>query len=260
MTARARRAFLGLAFDPLTLSDVTAELRSRSAKDSFAYLVTPNVDHVVRFHDKTAPDTAEIQNAYLQANWCVCDSRVLAALAARYGVRLPVATGSDITAALLTQVCEPGDRIAIIGGSEQIAEEVERRFPHLLIAHHAPPMGLRSSPSAIQAAAAFAAASDARFIFLAVGSPQQELIARAIMQRGNARGTALCIGASIEFVVGEQSRAPALIQQLHLEWAFRLLSDPKRLWRRYLITGPSIFLIARRFARTSVDGSAATDR
>jgi exopolysaccharide biosynthesis WecB/TagA/CpsF family protein len=51
------------------------------------------------------------------------------------------------------------------------------------------------------------------------------------------------VGASLEFLAGEKRRAPRLVQAASMEWAFRLLSEPGRLWRRYLVEGPAIFRI-----------------
>lgn len=238
--------YLGLSFDRLTLDEAAAALAARPADARFAYLVTPNVDHLVRLHDPAPADRDAIWQAYRGATWCTCDSRIVAALARRQGIDLPVAPGSDLTVALLTRHCRSGDRIAIIGGSAATADAVRRRFPEFEVIHHEPPMGLRRDPAALAAAADVAAGARARFLFLAVGSPQQELLAQAIARDPRATGIGLCIGAAIEFVVGERRRAPRLLQRLHLEWAFRLAADPVRLWRRYLVTGPRIFLIARR--------------
>jgi N-acetylglucosaminyldiphosphoundecaprenol N-acetyl-beta-D-mannosaminyltransferase len=63
------------------------------------------------------------------------------------------------------------------------------------------------------------------------------------MTRGASRGVGLCIGASVDFVLGDRPRAPRWVQRLNLEWAFRLASEPARLWRRYLVEGPRIFLL-----------------
>jgi exopolysaccharide biosynthesis WecB/TagA/CpsF family protein len=108
-------------------------------------------------------------------------------------------------------------------------------------------MGLRSNAAARRAAAVFIAESGARFSFIAVGSPQQEMIAAQAKTIPGARGTALCIGASLEFLTGRIKRAPRLAQDLRLEWAHRLFSDPKRMWRRYLLEGPRIFLLTYRW-------------
>jgi N-acetylglucosaminyldiphosphoundecaprenol N-acetyl-beta-D-mannosaminyltransferase len=80
-----------------------------------------------------------------------------------------------------------------------------------------------------------------------VGSPCSEIIASRCAQRGGGRGVALCIGASIEFILGDQIRAPLWMQKAGLEWAFRLITNPVRLWRRYLVEGPKIFLIVAKW-------------
>jgi exopolysaccharide biosynthesis WecB/TagA/CpsF family protein len=79
-----------------------------------------------------------------------------------------------------------------------------------------------------------------------VGCPQQEILAKALQSRGRARGLALCVGASINFLTGSERRAPKWIQYAGLEWLYRLLNDPTRLARRYLIRGPRIFLLLPR--------------
>ena len=246
MTSPDRRDYLGIGFDPLSLDELVTQLDARDPAARFAYLVTPNVDHLVRLHGEHRGDRDAIWAAYRDADWCTCDSRIVAALARRDGVELPVAPGSDLTAILLTQTARAGDRIAIVGGSAETAAALRARLPGLDIVHHAPPMGLRDDPVAIASAAAFVADARARFTFLAVGSPQQELLAAAIARRGDATGIGLCIGAAVEFVIGERQRAPRIMQRLSLEWAFRLAAEPRRMWRRYLVTGPRIFLLARR--------------
>ncbi len=90
------------------------------------------------------------------------------------------------------------------------------------------------------------AASPFRFCFLAIGSPQQEIVAQKLKERGVARGLALCVGASVNYITGVERRAPLWMQQLGFEWLFRLLQDPRRLAKRYLVRGPRIFLLLRR--------------
>jgi exopolysaccharide biosynthesis WecB/TagA/CpsF family protein len=62
---------------------------------------------------------------------------------------------------------------------------------------------------------------------------------------------AFCIGAALEFITGQTKRAPVLARRLGLEWAHRLLTDPRRLWRRYLVEGPAIFLLALRWRKST---------
>ena len=162
------------------------------------------------------------------------------------GIDLPIVPGSTLTAQLFDTVITAGDRIAIVGGDDTIIPALKSRYPGVDFVQHIPPMGLRRDRTAQYEAAAFIAATKARFTFIAVGSPQQELIARIVAERGDATGIGLCIGVSIEFLIGKVQRAPVWMQKAGIEWSHRLLTDPKRLWRRYLIDGPRIFLIAFR--------------
>jgi N-acetylglucosaminyldiphosphoundecaprenol N-acetyl-beta-D-mannosaminyltransferase len=239
--------YLGLSFDQLDEEAVTVLLRGRGADAAFAYLVTPNVDHVVRLSklDHGGPEW----RAYAEADWTLCDSRVLARLAALQGRELPVVPGSDLTARLLRDIAAPGDRICLIGGEAGDPAALAALRPDIEIIQHIPPMALHANEPARAAAAQFAVESGARFILLAVGSPQQELIAAAIRSLPGACGTGLCIGASIDFLVGRQTRAPRWMQRLSLEWLHRLLANPRRFWRRYLVDGPRIFLLAWRSGR-----------
>jgi UDP-N-acetyl-D-mannosaminuronic acid transferase (WecB/TagA/CpsF family) len=88
---------------------------------------------------------------------------------------------------------------------------------------------------------AIEAASPFRFCFLAIGSPQQEIIAQKLKERDVARGLALCVGTAINYITGVEKRAPYWMQQVGFEWLFRLLKNPRRLAKRYLVRGPRIF-------------------
>jgi exopolysaccharide biosynthesis WecB/TagA/CpsF family protein len=120
-------------------------------------------------------------------------------------------------------------------------EELKRRYALTDVRWHRAPMGLKQKPEAIVKAAAFAAAQPSRFTFICVGAPQQELIAYAIAQRGDAMGVGLCVGAALEFLSGQTQRAPVWMRKAGLEWLYRLASEPGRLWKRYLVTGPKVF-------------------
>jgi exopolysaccharide biosynthesis WecB/TagA/CpsF family protein len=241
-SAAERQELLGLSFDPFTIDDVLERLCTVQASTPFRYVVTPNVDHIVRL-DRLPPEgsrASEIRQAYQAAAVCVCDSRVLARLAVLAGVRLTVVPGSDLTAAIFEKVVERGDRIAVVGGDEATVPVLARLYPFLSFVQHIPPMGLLNNEAAMFEAASFAAASGARFTLLAIGSPQQELLARRIASLPEAGGWGLCIGAAVEFIAGQRKRAPVFLQKLSLEWSYRLMMEPRRLWRRYAVDGPNI--------------------
>lgn len=242
LTKRAN--FLDVEFDRLDFNDVKAWLRSATSETPYAFLVTPNVDHLVRIDREPS-----LKALYESADLCVCDSRILKLLARLRGIKLPLVPGSDLCAALFDDVIAPGDRIAIVGADQRCVEQLEARFPQTSFHHFEPPMGLRSNPEARRAAADFIASSRARFTFIAVGSPQQEMIAKEVREIGEARGIGLCIGAGLDFIIGRQKRAPRWIQRLGLEWAHRLGTNPRRLWRRYLVEGVRILPIWLRWKK-----------
>jgi exopolysaccharide biosynthesis WecB/TagA/CpsF family protein len=233
-------ALLGLEFTDLDLGGATEALASRGPDAPFAYLVTPNADHLVRLHR----DPARYAPLYRDADWRLLDSRFVARLARAMGLRTPpVVPGSDLTAHLFAQVLDRSERVAVVGGSAATVAALRKRFGLHDLRHHDPPIGFENDAAAFAAAVTFVEAVEARFTLLAVGSPRQEMLARTLARRGVARGTALCVGASLLFLSGEERRAPLVIQRAGLEWAWRLAQDPRRLAGRYLRDDPEILTL-----------------
>lgn len=242
-----RPEFLGLSFDAVSIQSALAEVMRLAHGERFTLVVTPNVDHIVRLHRlQEAGANIETENlfaAYNAARLCLCDSRVLAGLARLSGIALPVVTGSDLTAALLTGPLDGIATVALVGGTQSQFDWLSQRHPTISWSQHIPPMGLRHNAAAQRNAVRFIVETRADIVLLAIGSPQSELVGQQALVSSGARGVGLCIGASVEFITGEKRRAPPVIGKLGLEWAFRLLTEPRRLWRRYLVDGPMIFPI-----------------
>jgi exopolysaccharide biosynthesis WecB/TagA/CpsF family protein len=228
--------------DDFGLPEFTA-VAAGFGQQRYGYVVTPNVDHLIRYYEDPT-----FRAQYRAADFILMDSRFAARLVRLLkGVRLPVCTGSDLTAQLLAKVVQPTDRVVMIGGSDEQAQQITAKFGLTNLRHHNPPMGFIKDPAAVEECLNFIESmSPFRFCFLALGSPQQEAIAQALRARDRARGLALCIGASLNFITGHEKRAPQWMQKMALEWLFRLLQNPKRLARRYLVRGPRIFAHLRR--------------
>jgi N-acetylglucosaminyldiphosphoundecaprenol N-acetyl-beta-D-mannosaminyltransferase len=243
-----RVSFLGLDFTPLTAESLFERVVLASKQENgFHYLVTPNVDQVVRLN---ASPASKILNDDAWAN--VNDSRILEVLAKWSDLSLPACPGSDLTGRILAEAIDPAEPIVIIGCTKQVIEAIKSRYNLCDVRWFQPPMGLKTNPEAIQETARFCAENPARFTFICVGSPQQEMVARAIKLSGAVNGVGLCIGASLEFLAGTRKRAPLWMQKSRLEWLFRLLSEPKILWRRYLVEGPKIFKIWWRWRQARI--------
>ncbi|MET0182017.1 MAG: WecB/TagA/CpsF family glycosyltransferase [Caulobacterales bacterium] len=233
--------FLGVAFDALTLDQALAAISARASRgEDFAYVATPNVDHVVALAREPAR-AALYQSAWLNIN----DSRVLELLARFAARHLPAACGSDIVARLFEEEISPHEPVTIVGGEPEMIAALEDKFGLTNIRWHDAPMGLKHSPEAVADAAAFVAAQPSRYVFFCVGAPQQEMIAWAVQMRGDAKGVGLCIGAGLNFLTGHAKRAPKWMRTTRLEWLHRLASEPGRLARRYLVEGPKVFALWR---------------
>ena len=247
MADQPRAEFLGLDFDRFDQEAAVEHIVTLMTEPRFSYVVTPNVDHIVQLSRQSG--VGELQSAYRQAALCLCDSRILQGLAKYSKVDLPLVTGSDLTVRLLRDKRMATARIAVIGGDDELLDSVAQQLPRATFLHHVPPMGVRRNLAAQEAIAAFVESAHCGLALFAIGAPQSELICNLILRRGRATGVALCIGASLEFMIGAKQRAPAWMQRIGAEWLFRLLSEPRRLWRRYLWEGPRIFRLWWRWHR-----------
>jgi len=213
---------------------------SEFGQDKYGFAVTPNVDHLIRLHDDPA-----FRALYADSTYILLDSRFLSFLfLLTCRVRSQVCTGSDLTAELFARVMRPEDAIILIGGDESQAKLLADRYGLKNLRHFNPPMGFIRDAAAVEECLQFVESnSPFRFCLLGVGAPQQEIIAQLLKARGKARGLALCIGASINFLTGAERRAPRWMQRIGAEWICRLMHDPRRLAKRYLVRGPWVFAL-----------------
>lgn len=218
--------------------DGFVKLAAAFGTDRFGYVVTPNVDHLIRFHDEPT-----FRAQYADAAYVLLDSRFLSIVFRLVkAIRVRVCTGSDLTAQLFNRIIVADDSIVLIGGSSEQARILAARYGLRTLRHFNPPMGFIRDPRAVETCVQFIeSCSPFRFCFLAVGAPQQEVLAQMLKARGIARGLALCIGASVNFLTGVERRAPAWMQRIGMEWLYRLAHDPVRLAKRYLWRGPRVF-------------------
>lgn len=159
------------------------------------------------------------------------------------GLALERVNGPRLTVELCREAAEQGLGVYLFGGTprelDAMAAALRARFPTLrLVGQESPPM-LPAQPAADADVIARINASGAALVFVGLGCPKQEFW----MQAHRPRLRAVCLGVGYAFALigGVQKTAPPWMQRHGLEWLFRLMQEPRRLWRRYLI-GNSVFV------------------
>lgn len=230
--------FANTPIDSITGAEVRTLIDELINADKFNYIVTPNVDHVVRnYRDREAIN-------YTEARLSLCDSKILFLLAKLLAIHIDeVLTGSDLTEWLIKYISTNNYQVTIIGSKEELISKIKIGFGLNHINHYNPPMGFIDNEYEVIKCIEFVIQNPAEIILFAVGSPQQEILANRISKSQEAKGLGFCVGASLLFLGGEEKRAPQILRDMHLEWAYRLLQNPKRLWKRYLVEDIFIFFI-----------------
>ncbi|WP_342641121.1 WecB/TagA/CpsF family glycosyltransferase [Rhodoligotrophos ferricapiens] len=235
--------FLGVQVSNLGVPEAARLIADRPENAPFAYVVTPNAQHFVRLGRLR---DSRFREAYAHAWLRLCDSQVARKLARpMFGLSLPYAAGSDLTAYLFAHVIRPEDAITVIGGSDELHERLTNRFGLKRLLLHVPPMGFIDNPDAVEAAIQFVIGHPARYVFIAVGSPRSEYLARMIAERPGATGTGMCIGNSLNFVTDISRRAPEIYRKLGIEWLHRLALNPRGHARRVFVeSAPLLAMMA----------------
>ncbi|MEA2701274.1 MAG: N-acetylglucosaminyldiphosphoundecaprenol N-acetyl-beta-D-mannosaminyltransferase [Myxococcales bacterium] len=199
------------------------------------WLVTANLDFLRRH----ARDP-EARRLYAGANVCVADGMPLVWAARLQGDRLPErVAGSDLLLLLAERAEKERRSIYLLGGDPEAnpraVARLRARWPGLLIAGYSSPR-VASPPSEAEIAALRDEVLRARpdLLFVGMGSPKQEQVIEALRDVLPSAWM-IGVGISFSFVAGDVRRAPRWMQRVGLEWAWRMLQEPGRLVRRYLI-------------------------
>jgi len=224
-----------LLFDNLDLAQSVATVERALACGRRGYVVTPNVDHLVLYRDCPA-----FRAACREAALRLADGMPIVWASRLIGQPLRArAAGSDLFPVLCGMAAVRGHTVFLLGGAAGVADQAAirlvARFPGLRIAGvYAPPDRFQHEGEAAEAAVRAVNAARPSVLFVALGTPKQELWVHRHWSRLDV-GVALCCGAAFDFVAGVQIRAPDWMQRAGLEWLWRLARNPRRLWRRYLV-------------------------
>lgn len=199
------------------------------------WIVTPNLDHMRRLSRDHG-----LRASYGRADLAVADGMPLVWLARLQRTPLPCrVAGSDLISSLSRAAARDGRSIFLLGGdpgtAEGAARELRKRYAGLRVAGTAcPEHGFERRSGAIEELAAQLADARPDIVFVALGSPKQEALIerlRSVLPHAWWLG----VGISFSFVTGDVQRAPHWVRRMGLEWMHRMVQEPKRLIRRYLV-------------------------
>jgi N-acetylglucosaminyldiphosphoundecaprenol N-acetyl-beta-D-mannosaminyltransferase len=153
--------------------------------------------------------------------------------------------GPDLMLAWCDRASQTQTPIYLYGGTtatlEKLTSKLQQQFPHLIIAgKHSPPFRPLTAAEEREDLDRIHA-SGAKVVLVGLGCPKQEQwMAR---QQGKLQAVAIGVGAAFAFHSGEVSQAPRWLMKLGLEWFYRLVAEPQRLWKRYLINNPAFIVL-----------------
>jgi N-acetylglucosaminyldiphosphoundecaprenol N-acetyl-beta-D-mannosaminyltransferase len=229
-------SLFGIRIDPLTMSEAIDRLLGVIAAPGYEarYVVTPNVDHVVKLRDDPS-----FQAAYRDADLVLVDGKPVLLASRVLGRPLPTTVpGSDLVPELLAASERTGGlSIFLLGSKEGVAEiaadNICRRWPWVRVSGvYSPPMGFSVEAPASDIAVDMIRSAAPDVLVVGLGAPRQELWVHAVRHRLKAK-TVLCVGATIDFLAGERSRAPVWMRRAGIEWLHRVFTEPRRMAGRY---------------------------
>lgn len=223
-----RISILGVPVDALTMDGAIDKAREIGRGDVGRTILAVNPEKVIK-----AREDEGLKQALDEAGILIPDG-IGVVLAARllHGVAFSRVAGADLCPELCRLAADEGWGVFLFGAKEEVnaaaAEELKRRYPDLIVS------GRRNGYVAAEEMPALVEeirASGAVIVFLALGSPRQELW---MAEHLEACGAKLCqgVGGTFDVLAGHVERAPAVWRRLNLEWLYRLLSDPRRLLRQ----------------------------
>lgn len=211
-------------------------------------LFTPNVDHLVKLQTDR-----EFLKAYNAAEYKTCDSKILVYVCKFLGITITEKiSGSDF----FPVFCDyhkhnESIRIFLLGADEGVAIKAQEKINNkigrnIIVGAYSPSFGFENDPEECREIIEIVKNSGATVLAIGVGAPKQEKWLYKYKHLLPNTKIFLAIGATIDFEAGNVKRAPKWVSEIGLEWLYRLLSEPRRLWKRYLIESlPFFWLILK---------------
>jgi N-acetylglucosaminyldiphosphoundecaprenol N-acetyl-beta-D-mannosaminyltransferase len=244
---------LGMRVDPTSYEEATEKVLAWAAAGESRYVCVANVHMVMEAHDD--PSFRALVNA---ADLVTPDGMPLVWMLRKLGYpHQERVCGPELTSRVCAEAARRGVPVGFYGGHPEALEALVRnfsaRFPGLRVVYAYSPPFRPLTPEEDEMVTEEINASGARILFVGLGCPKQEWWMAE--HKGRVRAVMLGVGAAFDFHAGRVRQAPVWMQRAGLEWLFRLVQEPRRLWRRYLKHNPRFLLLAflqltgmRRFA------------
>ena len=204
---------------------------------------TPNVDHLMKLQSEP-----EFVNTYKDATYKLCDSKILFFISRFLGTPIKEKiSGSDLFPAFYQYHKNNEDiKIFLLGARDGVALKAQEKINAqvgrtMIVGAHSPSFGFEKNEEECAKIIELINQSGATVLAVGVGAPKQENFISKYKDQFTNIKIFLAIGATIDFEAGNIKRAPKWISEIGMEWLYRLLAEPKRLWKRYLVHGPSFF-------------------
>ena len=236
-----RISILNIKVDNITKNDLLKKFDK-------GVLVTPNVDHLMKLqHDR------ELYEIYQKAEYVTVDSQIVRLALKFLGTPVKeVITGSDFFPSFYNYHKE-NDKIKIflLGAAPGVADKAlkiinEKVGRKIIVGACSPSFGFEKNKTECENIINIIGNTPANVLVVGVGAPKQEKWIYKYKDRLSNINIFLAIGATIDFEAGNIKRAPKIFQKLAIEWLYRLIKEPRRLWRRYIVEDlPFFYLIAK---------------
>jgi N-acetylglucosaminyldiphosphoundecaprenol N-acetyl-beta-D-mannosaminyltransferase len=222
--------------NPTSYVKATGLIRGWAQERDSKYVCVATVNNVME-----AYDSAEFQRVMNQADLVTPDGMPLVwALRLLGHKNASRVYGPDLTPILLQTAADEGIPVGFYGGAPEVLkrllEVVAQRFPKLQVAHSLSPPFRPLTPQEDEQVVAAINNSGVRILFIGLNTPKQDYWMAAHKDR--VRAVMVGVGAAFDFLAGTKLQAPRWMMPLGLEWIFRLATEPRRLWKRYLKHNP----------------------
>jgi N-acetylglucosaminyldiphosphoundecaprenol N-acetyl-beta-D-mannosaminyltransferase len=242
------RLILGARTDATSYSDAAARVLTWAARSESRYVCVSNVHVTMESYDSA--DYRAIVNA---ADLVTPDGMPLVWALRLFGVAEATRVyGPTLMVNVLERAAARGVAVGFYGATPEVlarlVDACQRRFPGLDVAYtYAPPFRVLA-PEEDARVVGEINNSNARILFVGLGCPKQERWMAS--HKGSVNAVMLGVGAAFDFLAGAKRQAPRWMQNLGLEWLFRLATEPRRLWRRYAYHNPRfVALLARQYVQ-----------